>query len=158
MEKPCVGPKPVTVRSQCNDYFRSFAERSTNWQEPRERKVTKVSRVVGPAPLSRVEFRRIRRDASVPASGVTAAEFVGLFPRSRTSSVPLRSVACAYGLFPRSVLSRMLPAIRRAAGANKRRRIARRLARLAAKVTGRQQRSNDVPLLSVRQDECHPRV
>lgn len=78
-----------------------------------------------------VLFRRIERDASVPASGVKASEFASLLPRSCKSSVLLRSVASEYGTSPRNVLGSTFLTLRRAAAAKKRRRIAGRLAHSA---------------------------
>lgn len=82
-------------------------------------------------PLPRAMFRRIGSNASVSASGVTAAEFIGLKPSSSTSSVSLRSVASVYGTLPRNALRNAFLALRRAAAAKKRKRIAERLARVA---------------------------
>lgn len=82
-------------------------------------------------PLPRSLFRRIARDASVPASGATAAEFARLLPRASTSSVPLRSVELAYGTSPRSALRGVFLKLKRAAAARKRKRIAVRLAQAA---------------------------
>lgn len=82
---------------------------------------------VPPRLLLRSLFRRISRDTSVPASGATAAEFVGLFPRVCTSSVPLRSVASEYSTSPRNALRGVFRALKRAAAARKCRRIAVRL-------------------------------
>jgi len=82
-------------------------------------------------PLPRALFRRIGNDASVPASGVTAAEFIGLKPCASTSSVSLRSVASEYGTPPRNALRNAFLALRRAAAAKKRKHIAERLARVA---------------------------
>ena len=86
-------------------------------------------------------FKRTAKDASVPASGVTAAEFVGPSLRQRTSvsasnspsssSVPLRSVASVYGISPKDVLRRAFLKIKRAATAEKFRCIAERLANLS---------------------------
>lgn len=85
-------------------------------------------------PLPRSLFKRIARDASVPASGATVAEFARLLPRSSTSSVPLRFVASEYGTSPRNALRSVFLALRRAAAAKKRKRIAVRLAQAAEKL------------------------
>ena len=82
-------------------------------------------------PLPRFKFKRIAHDASVPASGATAAEFAGLGPRACASSISLRSVASEYGTSPRNALCSIFRALKRAAAAKKRRRIAERLARVA---------------------------
>jgi len=94
--------------------------------------VHSVSRIASSRmPLPRSLFRRIARDASVPASGATAAEFARLLPRASTSRVPLRSVELAYGTSPRSALRSAFLKLKRAAAARKRRRIAVRLAQAA---------------------------
>jgi len=94
--------------------------------------VHSVSRTVSSRmPLPRSLFRRIARDASVPASGATAAEFARLLPRASTSSVPLRSVELACGTSPRSTLRSVFLKLKRAAAARRRRRIAVRLAQAA---------------------------
>lgn len=80
-------------------------------------------------PLPRFKFKRIARDASVPAPGATAAEFTR--PRACASRVSLRSVASEYGTSPRNALCRVFRTLKRAAAAKKRRRIAERLARVA---------------------------
>jgi hypothetical protein len=82
-------------------------------------------------PLPRAMFRRIGSNASVSASGVTAAEFIGLKPCLSSSSVSLRSVASVYGTLPRNALRNAFLALRRAAAAKRCRRIAERLARVA---------------------------
>lgn len=86
-------------------------------------------------PLPRAMFRRIGSNASVSASGVTAAEFIGLKPCLSSSSVSLRSVASVYGTLPRNALRNAFLALRRAAAAKKRKRIAERLARVAGQRT-----------------------
>ena len=93
---------------------------------------TASSRVLLPRSL----FKRIARDASVPASGATAAEFARMLPRPSTSSVTLRSVASEYGTSPRNALRRAFLTIRRAAAAKKCRRIAGRLAQIAGQLAG----------------------
>lgn len=86
---------------------------------------------VSPKLLPRFLFRRISRDASVPASGATATEFIRRFPRACTGSVPLRSVASEYSTFPRNALRSVFRALKRAAAARKCRRIAVRLEQVA---------------------------
>jgi len=87
-------------------------------------------------------FKRPARDASVPASGVTASEFVGrrepTSPSSRTRirGVPLRSVAYEYGISPKEALRSAFLKIKRAATAAKFRRMAERLAKIASQGLG----------------------
>ncbi len=83
-------------------------------------------------------------NAGVPASGVTASEFVGrcertsssTSPRIRISGVPLRSVAYVYGISPKKALRRAFLKIKRAATAAKFRRMAERLAKIASQGPG----------------------
>lgn len=93
-------------------------------------------------PLPRLMFKRVARDASVPASGATAAEFAKLRSRSSTSSVSLRSVASEYGTSPRNALRGVFLALKRAATAQKRRRMAERLATVAEQLARRQSQDN----------------
>lgn len=90
--------------------------------------------------LPRSLFKRIARDASVPAPGVRAAEF--MLPRSRTSCVELRPVELAYGTSPRNALRHAFLAIRRAAAAKKSKRIAERLAKIKDRLAATMRPSN----------------
>lgn len=113
--------------------------------------MSSVPRSVSSSFSPRSLFKRPAQNASVSATGVSASAFIGRGMRQSTSSrestsscvrtsvssVPLRSVACVYGISPKEALRSAFLKIKRAATAAKFRRMAERLAKIASKGPGR---------------------
>jgi hypothetical protein len=137
-QKPWVSQKPVTLWSHWTGYFQgAYGTECEHDNRRRGQRVNQVPRTVFLPGLMRSMSKRCER------GGPAADEFAEKRPLHtscsssvalRSSCVPLRTVASAYGTSPRSALSRVFLTMRRAAAAAKSMRLAERLAHLARSV------------------------